>query len=49
VACSIDLRLPFRVYAALFCGVMLLYAVINRLLVRRIDRIDMGVVLKNRE
>ena len=49
VACSIDLRFPFWVYAALFCGVMLLYAVINRLLVRRIDRIDMGVVLKNRE
>ena len=49
VACSIDLRFPFWVYAALFCGVMLLYAVINRLLVRRIDRIGMGVVLKNRE
>ncbi|MBE6725330.1 MAG: ABC transporter permease [Ruminococcaceae bacterium] len=49
VACSIDLRFPFWVYAALFCGVMLLYAGINRLLVRRIDRIDMGVVLKNRE
>ncbi len=49
VACSIDLRFPLWVYAALFCGVMLLYAVINRLLVRRIDRIDMGVVLKNRE
>ena len=49
VACSIDLRFPFWVYAALFCGVMLLYTVINRLLVRRIDRIDMGVVLKNRE
>ena len=49
VACAIDLSVPFWVYAALFCGVMLLYAVINRLLVRRIDRIDMGVVLKNRE
>ena len=49
VACSIDLRFPFWVYAALFCGVMLLYVIINRLLVRRIDRIDMGVVLKNRE
>ncbi len=49
VACSIDLRFPFWVYAALFCGVMLLYAMINRLLVCRIDRIDMGVVLKNRE
>ncbi len=49
VACSIDLRFPFWVYAALFCGVMLLYAGINRLLVCRIDRIGMGVVLKNRE
>ena len=49
VPCAIDLHIPFWVYAALFCGVMLLYAVINRLLLRRVDRIDMGVVLKNRE
>ena len=49
VPCGIDLSMPLWVYAALFCGVMLLYAVINRLLVRRIDRVDMGVVLKNRE
>ncbi len=49
VACAINLHMSPWVYAVLFLGCMLIYAVIHTMLVRRIKRIPAGEILKNRE
>ena len=49
VACAIDLRFEPWIYAALFVGCMLIYALIHVFLARRIRRIRPNEVLKNRE
>ena len=49
VPCAIDLRFEPWIYAALFAGCMLIYALIHAFLVRRIRRIQPNEVLKNRE
>ena len=49
VPCAIDLRFEPWIYAALFVGCMLIYALIHAFLVRRICRIQPNEVLKNRE
>ena len=49
VACAIDLRFEPWIYAALFVGCMLIYALIHVFLARRIHRIRPNEVLKNRE
>ena len=49
VACSIDLRFPPWIYAALFAGCMAIYMVIHAALARRMRRIQPNEVLKNRE
>ncbi len=36
-------------YGALFGGILVMYIVIHTLLIRRIDRIDLSIILKNRE
>jgi len=49
VACSIDLHFDPLLYLVLFAGVMLMYFLINTMLVRRIDRVELNEILKNRE
>ncbi|MCR5263803.1 MAG: FtsX-like permease family protein, partial [Clostridiales bacterium] len=49
VACAIDLRLNPLVYAAIFLGCMLVYALTHFMLVGRIRKIPAGEILKNRE
>lgn len=49
VACGINLRYEWYIYIIIFVAVMLIYFVINRLMIRKINRITPAEVLKNRE
>ena len=49
VACGMDLSFPWQLYAGMYAVILALYFVINRLLVRRINRVSPVEVLKNRE
>ena len=49
VACSMKLAFPWYLYAAIYVAVIAVYFVINRLLIRKINRISPAEVLKNRE
>lgn len=49
VACAINLQFAPWIYAVLFAAILLFYAAIHALLIRRIDQVDVSVVLKNRE
>ena len=49
VPCAMDLRFDWWIYAALFVGCMLIYALIYACLTRTIHRVKPGEVLKNRE
>ena len=49
VPCAMDLRFDWWIYAALFAGCMLIYALIYACLTRTIHRVKPGEVLKNRE
>ena len=49
VACAINLHFEPWIYAVLFAGIMTLYFLIHALLVGRINKIDINLVLKNRE
>ena len=49
VACGMDLSFPWQLYAGIYAGILALYFVINRLLMRRVNRISPVEVLKNRE
>jgi len=49
VACCMDTSYQWYAYVLLYCVMMLVYLVINRLLVRKISKITPAEVLKNRE
>ena len=49
VACSMKLVFPWYLYAVIFAAVILVYFIINRLLIGRINRISPAEILKNRE
>lgn len=49
VACGINLTFSWQMYAGLYGGIIALYFVINRLLIRRVNRVLPAEVLKNRE
>ena len=49
VACTMKLSFPWYMYVMLYCAVLIIYLVINRLLVRRISKISPVEILKNRE
>ena len=49
VACSMKLAFPWYLYVMIFAAVILVYFIINRLLIGKINRISPAEVLKNRE
>lgn len=49
VACSMKLAFPWPLYAIIYAAVILVYFIINRLLIRKINRISPAAILKNRE
>ena len=49
VACSMKLGFPWYLYVLIYCAVILIYAVINRILVGKIRKISPAEILKNRE
>ena len=49
VACSMKLGFPLYLYGIIYAAVLLIYFVINRLLIGKINRISPVEVLKNRE
>lgn len=49
VACSMKLAFPWYLYVIIYCAVIVVYFVINRLLTGKISRISPAEVLKNRE
>ena len=49
VACSMKLAFPWYLYVLIYCAVILIYAVINKLLIGKIKKISPAEVLKNRE
>lgn len=49
VACGINLTFFWQIYVGCFLSVLVLYFIINRLLMHRVNKILPGEVLKNRE
>ncbi len=49
IACSMKLGFPPYLYLVIYCALLLIYIVINRMLVRKISRISPVEILKNRE
>ena len=49
VACAINLHFEPWIYAILFAGIMTMYFLIHVFLVKRINKININLVLKNRE
>ncbi|MDE5864486.1 MAG: ABC transporter permease [Lachnospiraceae bacterium] len=49
VACGINLVFSWQMYAGLFGAILILYVIINRILMFRVNRILPAEVLKNRE
>ena len=49
VACGMRLSYPWYAYAGIYAAILLVYAAINLLLMRKINRITPAEVLKNRE
>ena len=49
VACCMDISYPWYMYLAIYCAMLLVYLLINKLLMRKINRITPAEVLKNRE
>ncbi|MGN0290724.1 MAG: FtsX-like permease family protein [Lachnospiraceae bacterium] len=49
ISCSMNLEFSWQLYAVIYGGVLLLYFFINWFLKRRIEKIPMTEVLKNRE
>ena len=49
VACCMDISFPWHMYVLIYCVMMLIYLMINKLLVRKISKITPAEVLKNRE
>ena len=49
IACGINLAFSWQMYAGIFLSVLVLYAIINGLLMRKVNRILPAEVLKLRE
>lgn len=49
IACGIDLRFSWQLYAGIYAAIIILYFLINRMLVGRLKRMVPAEVLKNRE
>ncbi|MBR1562117.1 MAG: ABC transporter permease [Ruminococcus sp.] len=49
VACCMNISYPWYMYLAIYCAMLLIYLLINKLLMRKINRITPAEVLKNRE
>ena len=49
VACCMSISYDWYIYVALYCTMMLVYLLINKLLMRKISKITPAQVLKNRE
>ncbi len=49
VACCMNISYPWYMYLILYCSMLLVYLLINKLLMRKINRITPAEVLKNRE
>lgn len=49
IACGINLAFSWQMYAGLFGAILILYFIINRILMRRVNKILPAEVLKNRE
>ncbi len=49
IACGINLVFSWQMYTGLFGAILILYFIINRILMRRVNRILPAEVLKNRE
>ncbi len=49
VACSMKLAFPWYLYVLIYFAVILVYAVINSILIRKIKKISPAEILKNRE
>ena len=49
VACCMDISFPWYMYLIIYCAMLLIYLLINKLLMRKINRITPAEVLKNRE
>lgn len=49
IACGINLVFSWQMYAGLFGAILVLYFIINRILMRRVNKILPAEVLKNRE
>ena len=49
VACAMPLTFPWYLYAAVYIGVLMIYAVINKVLVGNLRRVNLAEVLKSRE
>ena len=49
VACTMKMGFPWYLYALIYCAVLVIYAVINRLLIGKIRKISPAEILKNRE
>ncbi|MCM1022504.1 MAG: ABC transporter permease [Prevotella sp.] len=49
VACGLDLKFPWYLYAGLFCAVMAVYFIVNAVLVNKLKKISPAEALKNRE
>ena len=49
VACCMSISYDWYIYVALYCTMMIVYLLINKLLMRKISKITPAQVLKNRE
>ena len=49
VACTMKLAFPWYMYVLIYFAVILVYAVINSILIRKIKKISPAEILKNRE
>ncbi len=49
ITCGINLFFSWQIYAGLFGAILILYFIINRILMRRVNKILPAEVLKNRE
>lgn len=49
IACGMDLTFPWQMYAGIMAAILVLYFLINRILMRKVNQILPAEVLKNRE
>ncbi len=49
IACGMNIKFPWYLYAGLFCAVMAVYFIVNAVLVNKLKKISPAEALKNRE